>query len=136
SYGDYEGWQNSQHKYTYKDKDAPYLDLNFEMSALVKGEPKDDRGWHFYVAEVRVKGRKTGFGGVIGANLEGVGARWEERVKVKNPDTDVDYEARSMAVVTFTLVIRIKSGPRDGNYRTVRMNFMVDGQGVWSSARG
>src|SRR5207248_1198749 len=86
-YDDYEGWQDSRQTYTYKDKKARFLAVTFEMSAQIGGTPKDDPGYAFYVAEVQVKGKKTGFGGVVSAQVEGVRALWEDSGHVENPDT-------------------------------------------------
>jgi hypothetical protein len=137
SYADYERWQDSSQTYTYKANKAKLLGLTFEMSSRVAGTPKSDPGFTFYVADVRVKGKKTGLGGIVSAHVEGVRALWEDSIHVQNPDIDLDYRSPGMGAVTFTLVIRIKSGPRDGGDRTVRITFTVSGAnragvGVWT----
>src|SRR5262249_16471612 len=120
-YADYEGWQPFTKQITLNaGLKFPILKLTFNISARVRGHPKDDPDKDRYLAEVPVQAEKPEGRGLVNAKVEGARATWHD----------------GRAAVKFTLVIEIKEGALDGGGDTVRASVTVFGAGspllIWS----
>src|SRR5215831_18337951 len=76
-YEDYEGWTDRDNTITHDEKDHD-IHVKFQISARIRGHPKDDPDNERYVVQIRVWGESTGLGGGVDADVEDARAIWDD----------------------------------------------------------